>query len=109
MGAAVIVFVVFLGLVLTVGAILLIAKALAANQPFQPPAAGTGPEYRHDMDSVHYLHRRDAVRAGATPADKDPRREPLARCASCGAAIAFRDDQCPKCGAPVVRSIGPQR
>lgn len=72
--------------------------------PSVTPPAGQGPGYRHDAEVVRY-HQQPGQPMQARPeepkkkpAKVDPRSVPLPRCTKCGAAIAFRDERCPKCG-----------
>ena len=83
----------------------LVASRIAAGTARPPLTLPTGqaPEYKHRLESVRYYGQtapaspEKTERAGDR-SDEDPRHAPLPRCPSCGAAAAYGDDKCRKCG-----------
>ena len=68
-----------------------------------PPSPGSGPEYKHRPETVKYYGQPAPSPPGKPmtpekPTSNDPRHVPLPRCPGCGAATAYGDDKCRKCG-----------
>ncbi len=106
-----------LGVLALVIVVVLVIGALAflvirqSQRPAQglgsPP--GQGPGYRHDSSIVQYYQQPlppqplQAEQSKKKPSKPDPRHAPLPRCPKCNAAIAYKDERCPKCGHPLAR------
>lgn len=108
MSAAVVLVIV----VVTISAIAFIAfiayRVAAATTPTARPS-GTGPAYKHTPESVKYygqegLPRDLEPKAAENKNQKDPRHTPLPRCTACGAAAAYGDEKCRKCGSDFASS-----
>jgi hypothetical protein len=102
--SAALVLVVVIVIVAAIAFIALVATraAGASRAPRVMPQEGAPPEYKHRPETVSYYghppeHDRTA-KSGERKMPPDPRQAPLPRCPACGAAIAFGDVKCPKCG-----------
>lgn len=67
----------------------------------QPSA---GPAYKHNLASINYhspdrnSQSNECAKATSSAEHADPRSKSLPRCPTCGAATAFLDERCAKCG-----------
>ena len=98
-----------IGLALLMLFIILILRALRTQEiAVQYHAVVTEPAYSTGPASLDYYRNQHqpgpaVVGAVALSNRRDPRTTPLARCPSCGRAIAFGDTICPKCNAKIPR------
>jgi hypothetical protein len=85
-----------------------VASRIAAGTARQPSTSrpSQGPEYRHSPETVQYYGQVPMASEKQSLPDKrpapDPRRAPLPRCPGCGAATAYGDQKCRRCGRDLV-------
>lgn len=102
LAAVLIILVVLVLLALIVFAVLK-TRSRAPTPPTAHTHASNVPGYTHDPRHMEYyrpqISRQDDARPKPEPPrPNDPRKEPLPRCPSCGAAIGYDDERCYKCG-----------